>query len=110
MLRDSIAGHKTIRVKKKGSEKVFYIQLNGDKAPQLIAEAHQEWWAWLYKDLMEHEDLIQSQKPEEFLESVRGSREDPLYFQWLENVHDEGMFIPGYWTIFYTVPLLEVMT
>lgn len=110
MLRDTNEPTKTIRVKSETSPQVFYIQLNGDKAPQLIAEAHQEWWAWLYKDLLASEDLIQSQKPEEFLRKIRIKNPDSSYLQWLENISTEGMFIPGYWTIFYTVPLLEVMT
>lgn len=112
MLKNDLSiDHKTVKLVNREHNKVFFVQLNGDKAPQLIQSAEENgWWSVLLRDLYIHEEALKRDTTE-FLSSVRGSHvSHPLYLQWLEQVHKEGRFIPSTWAIGVQGTVMKVIT
>jgi hypothetical protein len=107
--------HKTVKLLN-NLQKVFFVQLNGEVAERLISEAKERgWWSLLYKDIYSHEALLKQDRPEEFMESIRGSfsyrlNANPLYLEWLELVHKEGRLIPSTWAIGVQGVVEEIVT
>jgi hypothetical protein len=117
MLKDNREiDHRTVKLLNHNLEKVFFVQLNGEVAQQLIAEANgRGWWSLLYKDIYSHEALLRQDLPEEFMESIRRSfsirlNPDPLYLEWLEIVHKEGRLVPSTWAIGVQGTVEEIVT
>lgn len=119
MLKDNREiDHKTVKLLNHNLQKVFFVQLNGEVAEQLIAEGKERgWWSLLYKDIYSHEALLKQKewRTEEFMESIRGSfsyrlNANPLYLEWLELVHKEGRLIPSTWAIGVQGVVEEIVT